>query len=516
MNSIIVDENFFPELEEEVQGSIFKQYEKVIVESLITSFGLDAFIKDRHGGEVDTIHNVRQIGKDTEMKYKNASNEEAYEKRGDYDSNKYHRHPDYIKKNREISQKKKEGTLTDDYTGKKIKRNEKSDLDHMISGKEAHEDRGRILADLKGEDLANSQDNLYATNPHTNRSKGAKTMDEYIEKNGDRYTEKQKENMKKQDEKARKAYEAKVTKAYYTSSKFAKDVALAGVKMGAEMGLRQALGFVFAEIWFSVKEEFGKIKGNFNLKNFLISIGEGIKKGFENAKIKYKDILKKFKDGALAGVLSTLTTTLCNIFFTTAKNVVKVIRQTWASLVEAAKILFINPDNLMFGDRMRAVTKIIAAGASVVAGGLVFEAVNNSPIGKISIIGEIASSFFGVMATGILSCTLLYVLDRNSQINKLVAWLNSSNTIEKSIDYFKRQAAYFEAYAAELMSIDLEKFKEETNMYSNLALSIENAGNANDLNIILRKAIEIIGVKIPWEGNFNDFMSDKSKTLVFD
>ena len=38
---------------------------------------------------------------------------------------------------------------------------------------------------------------------------------------------------------------------------------------------------------------------------------------------------------------------LCNVFLTTAKNVVTIIRQTWAYIVEALKILFINPQGAM-------------------------------------------------------------------------------------------------------------------------------------------------------------------------
>ena len=61
---------FSPEPEDNVMDSIFKQYERVIIESLISSFGLDFLVKDQHGGDVDTIHNVRQIGKDEDMTYK--------------------------------------------------------------------------------------------------------------------------------------------------------------------------------------------------------------------------------------------------------------------------------------------------------------------------------------------------------------------------------------------------------------------------------------------------------------
>ena len=65
---VSVSKNYYPSKEENVVKSIFLQYETVIIYSLITSFGLDFLIKDQHGGDVDTIHNVRQIGKDLEMK----------------------------------------------------------------------------------------------------------------------------------------------------------------------------------------------------------------------------------------------------------------------------------------------------------------------------------------------------------------------------------------------------------------------------------------------------------------
>ena len=73
----------------------------VLVESLISSFGLDFLIKDQHGGDVDTIHNVRQIGKDEQMTYKNAKNEKDYEQRGDYNSSMYHNDPRFKAKKRE-------------------------------------------------------------------------------------------------------------------------------------------------------------------------------------------------------------------------------------------------------------------------------------------------------------------------------------------------------------------------------------------------------------------------------
>ncbi len=507
---------FSPEPEDDVMDSIFKQYERVIIESLISSFGLDFLVKDQHGGDVDTIHNVRQIDKDGKMTYKNKKNQSNYENRGDYNSSEYHSDKRYIEKNRQIKKNKEGGNLYDTYTGEKIRMNEKSDLDHTISAKEIHDDRGRVLAGLKGTELANSQENLNATNPRTNRTKKADSMDDFLGKYGDEYNDGQKKNMQNKDAIARKSYETKLAKAYYTNPQFAKDVTFAAGSVGVRMGIRQALGFVFAEMWFAVKEEFGKIGKEFDFGKLLTAVGNGIKRGFENAKGKYKELFEKFKKGAIAGALSSLTTTLCNIFFTTAKNVVKVIRQSYASIVQAGKVLFINPDNLPFGERMRAIVKILATGASVVAGSLVVEALSKTPIAGIPIVGDVTQSFCGALVTGILSCTLLYFFDRNEMINKLVRALNNIHTIDKEVNYFCEQAEYFESYAAELMNIDLNQFKAETLMYSNIVSDLIESKNDEELNILLKKALNLIGVQIPWEGDFDNFMNNKNQILVFE
>lgn len=50
--------------------TLFEQYEKVIMQSLFTSFGLDFIVQDQHGGDVDTIHNVRAMEHDKDLTYK--------------------------------------------------------------------------------------------------------------------------------------------------------------------------------------------------------------------------------------------------------------------------------------------------------------------------------------------------------------------------------------------------------------------------------------------------------------
>ena len=517
-----VVKGYSPALEENVMKSIFSQYERVVIESLITSFGLDFIFKDKYGGDVDTIHNVRKIGTDSEMEYKNAANEAAYNSKGEYDSHSYHSHKDYIRINREVSEQRKSGVLTDSYTDEKIARNGKSDLDHVISSKEIHEDRGRILAELKGEDLANCESNLKATNPHTNRTKKADSMDTFLDKHGDEYTEEQKNNMREKDTAARSDYNAKLERAYYTSPKFAKDLSKAAAVNGAKMGAKQALGFIFAEIWFSVKEEFRKLDdtsdSEMDIGGTLRAIGNGVKQGLENAKAKYKDLFERFISGSVAGALSSIATTICNIFFTTAKNVVKIIRMSFVSMVQAAKVLFLNPDGYSFGDRICAVAKILATGASVVVGTLVTEAISKTPLGALPVAGEIVSVFCGTLISGIISCTLLYFFDNNKTIRAVVEFLNRIPSINKTINELKAIGEELDRYSAELMKIDIETFKREATDWEKVSAMIDSYSSEEELEMKLKSAMDMIGIKDPWadtHDSFDSFMEDEDAVLVF-
>ena len=542
-----VGQDFDPDPSKPVLETLFKQYETVLVESIVTSFGLDFLITDQYGGDVDTIHNVRQVGKDSQMTYKNKANEQAYENKEEYVSCEYHRDSRYIDKNREASNQKKNGKLTDDYTGKQIPENGKYDMDHTISANEIHNDRGRVLAGLSGTDLANSPENLHPTDRSINRSMKDETISEfgeYLNKTELKRTERLKqlhskrqseltdkerkelhkleelnsvdiEKMKEIDARARKSYNSKINAKYYTSPRFAKDTAAAATKRGIQMGLRQATGLIFVEMWFAVREELAKFKetGDFVPKNLLEAIGNG----FRRAKEKYKEIFSRFMSGAVAGILSSLTTTLCNIFFTTAGSVVRIFRQSYASLVEAGKVLLINPDNYTFGERMRAAAKILATGASVVVGTIVSEAVGKAGFNAISELSDVVPSFCGAFVTGIMSCTLLYFLDRSKTMNKLFHALDQLPSIEKDINYYHEQAAYFEKYAAELENIDLVQFKKETAFYNGVANSLEKAETEEELNEVLKRAMETANILIPWKGyeSFDACMSDKSAHLVF-
>lgn len=530
-------EDYYPDEKNSVYDDLFKQYNRVVIESLLTSFGLDMLlVKDQYGGDVDTIHNVEKIGEYTHswnngkiqiknekydplMKYKSLRNEENYKNREEYNSKSYHKHENYIATNKENSKLKKEGMLYDGYTGEKIEVNGKTNLDHIISAKEINDDRVRILAGLKGEDLANSPENLIITNESLNKSKSAYSMNEFLnkEKNREekRYSEESIKRMENLDKRARKAYKTKLNIAYYTSSNFRNDLLKSSANVGVRMGLRQAVGFLLTEVVFTVMDEFKKLKTE-KLDEIFAAISNGIKKGFENAKLKYKELLSKFKDGAIAGIIGSLTTTLTNIFFTTSKNIIRVIRQSWVSLVEALKIVLFNPDNLPFGERMRAVAKIFATTASVIVSIVVREGLTKIGIATIPVVGDELVTFIEILSMGLTSCTLLYFLDRSEIVNKAVNFLNNLPTVSNALYYYKEQAKYFEQYAAQILSIDVESFEREIEKFNSIANKLENAKDENELNSILVGFYKEMKIKLPWEGDFDSFMKDKNSVLIFE
>ncbi len=522
------------EPKENVFNSIWREYERVIIESLITSFGLDFIVKDQHGGDVDTIHNVRRMQEDADLTYKNKVNEAAYTNRGAYNTAEYH--SDSRFRNGKAEARKdffeQGSTLADAYTGeqlmpvnKGVGREKQAQLDHVISAKQIHDDQGRILAELSGKDLANNPDNLRFTNACLNNNMRDKSIPDYIrwcEENPDKVNwggekgkplpDDVKNKLLDEYNASKQAYDKKINGAYYTSKKFAKDATLAAGKRAAQMGVRQALGFVFLEIWLAVKEEMREIPSGFQLEETAHSLVNGVKKGLDNAKKKYKEMLTKLEEGIAAGALASLTTTICNIFTTTMKNVVKCMRQIYASLVQAGKVLLFNPDNLMFGDRIKTAMIIIATGASVLLGTIVGDMICKTPIGM-SPVGGIVSTFCSTMISGILSCTILIALDRSAFMKKVVSLLNM---IPNEVNNYAKIAAYMERLAAEYAKIDIESFRMETEKYRETAIKIGNTENEEELSSVLKKAYISFGIKQPWQGNFNEFMSNRDNQLVFE
>lgn len=520
-----------------------EELEKTVIHSLATSFGLDFLLfKDKVGGEVDTIHNVRQGIWATD------NEQQRYENREAYDSDKYH--DKKIKKenstyktigaNDKISQQ--EGKLRDAYRNTTMTTDEKRDLDHVISANEIHNDPGRVLAELGGVELANQDSNLQSTHRSINRSMKETSIDEYLAKlpelivgHENKLTGQKKQlssmprdtpeqqhkarilegkisdnekkikalksidpdAMQKRDKEAREPYNQQINQAYYTSSKFWKQTAGASAMAGVKMGTRQMLGLIMAEAWFELREQLPKtlekLKANFSLDAFMASIKQTLQGIWQRLKLRFKDFLTGFKDGVFSGILGSATTTLFNVFATTQKMAIKIIRELWGNLVKAIKLLIFNPQKLPFVDLCKAVTAVLSVGAATVVGTMIYTQL--LPLCSFPF-GSALASFASALATGLITLGLNYFLLYSSLAEKLWAFIDSLMPHAATVRQFQAINIELDRYLIELSRIEFNLDADELGEFS---LQLANCNDELQRGLLLKEEVTKRGIELPYE-----------------
>lgn len=530
---------------------------QTIVKSLTTSFGLDFMLfEDKKGGDVDTIHKVREYQQDLknggksdihvsdEMRGKLTSdgkNKEAY------DSHAYHSDDNYIQRGKQDKAKQNQGELHDTYRNDNLKTGEKRQLDHVVSAHEIHNDAGRILADTDGVSLANQDDNLSSTLAYINTKKSNMSVQEFVNKLPEMKQQKREsikqnqaklanmptntpeerdkkrkledkirkeqehldalesvnpEAMLKKDQEARKKMDDKINWEYYTSSKFFSATAMDMGKKGLAMGTRQAFGLVLAEIWFELKEQipqiYRKCRANFQLGEFMHDIGQALKNIWERVKIRFQDMLTAFKDGVISGIFASLTTTIWNAFQTIGGNAIKIIRETWNSLVQAVKLIFFNPNKLSLGDLSRELTRIIGTAAAIAAGTIVNSAmVKLLEVIPFDFIRDGLSAFVGALVTGILTVGLSYFLDHSPMMQKVWDFLNSfKNKYERMVEHYHEINAELDRYLLELSKIEFNMNPQELSAFAD-RLAVIN--NEYELGQVLAAEVKRRNIDLPFE-----------------
>lgn len=524
-----IQSDFYQDKDENVLDSLFKEYERVIFRSIITAFGLDLFIKDRYGGDVDTIFNVRKVDQDSKLQYKNAANENIYAERGDYshklvegDGTNFQQ----IKHEARLryGEDNRNNTVQDAYENKPLgflgkskghPTDKSAELDHVIAAKHIHDDRGRVLAGISTQELADNENNLRWTNEHLNKSMGQDEIPNYIAAHPE-LSEDTKARMMDAYNQAKVSYEFQIEKSYYfdfnnpNCRTFYRETASAAGKRGLEMGIREAVGFLVTELWFDIKDNIRESDGT--VKGAVTAIINGTKVWLQNAKENYNEIFIQFGEGLISGIIASLTSTFLNTFVTTSENVGRVIRQAWASIVEATSVLFFNSKEEYFCDRMTTAAKVLAAGASMIIGTSVQEAVILR-LEDVAIQADLKndiSVFAGSLCTGLLSITLLVCID-NDPFGSFLEKYYGHYGIE-----LKKQEQLFKEYCAKLQNINYDELNRESEYVYSLSIQLQTAKDNNEMNRILSKAIKDLGIQSLWEGSSLDSkMKDPSWVLTF-
>lgn len=513
------------------------ELEKTVVNSLVTSFGLDfTLFKDQIGGNVDTIHNVRNDV------WANTLEKQHFEQRGEYNGTSYHTHENYKATGGQDKNLHADGSLHDPYRNQVMGAQEKRNLDHVISAKEIHDDAGRVLAELNGIELANQSSNLQSTHETINKSKKQTPINEYLDKLPGLITEHEatlaKDNdrlaslshgtpqqqheareledkirktedkisalksidpeaMRQRDAEAREKYEQQISHAYYTSSKFLHQTASAAGMAGIAMGTRQMLGLVMAEIWFELREQLPalleKLKNKFSLDTFIDCITKTLKGIWTRVKSRFNAFIVAFKEGVFAGVLSSLTTTLFNIFVTTQALAIKIIREVWGQLVKAIKLMVFNPDKLSFVELCRAVTSIISIGAATVAGSIVHSQL--LPMCSFPFGAELAA-FASALVTGILTLGLNYYLLHSSIALKLWTFIESQAPYSGTLQQFQVINYELDRYLTELSRLEFNLNVAELKAFT---FELQGCNTELQRSLVLQKESQARGIELPFE-----------------
>lgn len=421
-----------------------------LLHSIIGPLGLGKVMAawDKAGGNVDTLHNARA------GVYADENEKSHYENRGNYDRDLYADHTNYKQKNAQNSKKKKAGDAVDAYTGQPLGMNTDAEQDHLISAYSIHHDAAVILAEAEGANLANHSTNLHQTHHSINESKKQKSAEAYIawlnehqakrdaiiarlEEKAATETLNQKEQnelekckqqnavdqekMRELDKTARKQYESTLRRAYYGSEKFRGYLLKSSAAEAVKMSMQQAIGLVLTDFIDGLLLEIhdswhhGVCRGveeNRMWDALTMRAGRVAQRCLEN----WRGVLAAFLGGAISGVISNLLTVFINTFFTTARNLVRMIREGVFSLVRAIKMVLLRPAEIGRAEALDAALKMVVSGAFVI-GGVALEEYLNKTLGTALAVlpGGLGNTLIAVLAgciTGLGTTLTVYLLDQ--------------------------------------------------------------------------------------------------------
>ncbi len=281
-------------------------------------------------------------------------------------------------------------------------------------------------------------------------------------------------------------------------------------------GSQPAIGVVYTEVWELFKDKIASALFDSNDKADIFDIAQkAMKECIPVALSKYKELLTK-EDNEDLSVFSSMMTKTGDVYSQILKDSKALFKTTYASNVKAAEVLVCNPECLPFGERLVSALKYILTGASVYAGKYVGEMLREKKEDLVKILGEDGINLASSFVSSALSYVLIIQLDRNTVIQKLIERFNMVPTITGDIGYYRQVADQFEAYAAELENLDIEKLKKDIEECTEVANDIEKLSSAEELNKYLLEYYKKAGIDLPW-GNmdFEDYWASDNRRLVF-
>lgn len=352
--------------------SLIEECKNSIIDTITSQFGLASlFINSQDGGNVTTSHNFEKGITSSDQDYQKYVNYKLNQEKDWQEVRKEVGYDNDFSKKRKDAFKNQE-IIIDDYTGKPLPKDGRTHIDHIVSAKEIESKASNHLH-LSPEErakIATSDENLAWTESSANQSKGDLKMKEWLDKkkkNNDKTNAERfdidKEKALNKDKIARKYIKKEITSAAF--NKYSKELLMTGGKDAAKMVAYSAIGAVMREftqeLFIALKESFSN-KGKESLKEIFIRFKNRMSNVIEKIKVKWKDILAGSLEGGLTAFFSNLLVFVINLFATTLKKFVMMIRAGFVSLVQATKIILNPPEGMTKDEAMYQAVKIMTAG----------------------------------------------------------------------------------------------------------------------------------------------------------
>ena len=349
----------------------------------------------------------------------------------------------YIDANKAMKETQKTGNLKDEYTGKKLKINEKANLDHVVARKQLFENPWRKIADIDTADLANKKENFAATNESLNKSKGATSNSDYIKNREVRekklrdqvqranekidkknISDAEKRNLKAINEKKLNDKLAADSKKMLNAEKKAKkainkDIAKkVPVKVANKAGKDAVKAMFVAALFGMLKEIMNALVRFFkSKKQSFDAFLEEMKKALHSFFGKIKDFIKVGVDSFVGSIVGEIIGAINQKL----QKITNVVKQIFGSIRESISYLS-NPENQSHPTEIKIahISKIITTalvGVSAMFLGEYFEKYLLTISGmqtSIPLLGTIANilgMFLASLLTGILGAIIINGLD---------------------------------------------------------------------------------------------------------
>lgn len=354
------------QLPKEQTATLFELCKDNVLDTITSQFGLASlFIDARDGGSVTTTHNFEKgITSNALDASKYQEFKRVQELKGE-DWQKY-RHENYDSHNNyKAMYDNTDQIVVDGYTNKKIPKSY-TDIEHIVSVKEIESSASNhlYLSVEQRAEIASSDKNLIYADRGVNRSKKDSNLKEWLEDGNPEYTSKvdKKVAIKKYNDAKKNENQKRTIEALKKNSK---ELLQTGGKDAVMMATYSAIGIVLKDLMQGIMIElrltFEK-RGDETLREIFNRFKDRVSKILVEIKSKWKDILTGSLEAGITAFLSNIVVFAINLFATTLKRFVAIIRAGFVSLVQAIKILANPPADMPKDEINYQALKVLTAG----------------------------------------------------------------------------------------------------------------------------------------------------------